>query len=598
MKHSQRVRRSLLVRCLPLAALTAAGLALLPATVAAQAVADAQSRIGPIPKPGPALPDLVQGDAAVARLGSRVDDIAAQLQQTKEELLRMLREDPTLWVNDDDRLLFLDAPPAKDFQFHEPPRPAMTIPLEDAFLLHTNPGANNVIHLDFDGHHSKSNGWGHNIQFPAFNIEGSASSFTDNELRSIIAHWEYMAEDFAPFGVDLTTEEPPEDYLRKNLLGDMKFGVRCVFTQPTNGFGNGIGGVAFVGSFTDFNDTPVFVFNKGDNNGSMSGSHEVGHALGLFHDGLFGQAYHPGTGSGATSWGPIMGAPFGRTVVHWNEGDYSGATTGQKDLAIISSFGNGFGYLSDDYLGGLPNATPLPLDCADLSTLRLAARIHRNTDVDAFLFETSGGTVTIDATTHSPGPNLDILLELYDASENFIESDNPNNDTDASITRNLAAGTYKLLVEGVGKPGTYSDNGSMGQYELTVSAPPLATGLVDLGSALAGTGGTPSLAGDGFACDGDTVTVTLSNALPNAPAFLAFGVGQINAPFKGGTMVPNITVGAFIPLTVSGAGTIVLPLLWPAGVVAGIPFDFQYWIVDGGGPFGWSASNALEMLSL
>lgn len=41
-------------------------------------------------------------------------------------------------------------------------------------------------------------------------------------------------------------------------------------------------------------------------------SHEIGHNMGLSHDGQKnGDEHYEGFGSGATSWGPIMGAGYG-----------------------------------------------------------------------------------------------------------------------------------------------------------------------------------------------------------------------------------------------------------------------------------------------
>ena len=49
-------------------------------------------------------------------------------------------------------------------------------------------------------------------------------------------------------------------------------------------------------------------------------SHEVGHMLGLSHDGVAFSAYYRGHTAGGTSWAPIMGNAFDRDVTQWSRG--------------------------------------------------------------------------------------------------------------------------------------------------------------------------------------------------------------------------------------------------------------------------------------
>lgn len=113
----------------------------------------------------------------------------------------------------------------------------------------------------------------------------------------------------------------------------------------------------------------------------------------------------------------------------------------------------------------------------------------------------------------------------------------------------------------------------------------------DLGAALAGAHGPPLLAPDGMLQPGSPVTLALSNALENSSFTLIVGVSALQAPFKGGTLVPspNLLVGGnFTTLS----GTSVLSTTWPHGVPAGTSLYFQEWIAD---PFtGFSASNGLQ----
>jgi len=128
-----------------------------------------------------------------------------------------------------------------------------------------------------------------------------------------------------------------------------------------------------------------------------------------------------------------------------------------------------------------------------------------------------------------------------------------------------------------------------------VSIQPLVSNWTDLGSALAGTYGDPALTGSGSLVVGDDITLSLTNALENTTTYLVFGVAAINAPFKGGTLVPAISppFGLYITLATDGAGNQLLVSPWPAGVPSGTNLFFQHWTVDPAGPVGLSASNAV-----
>ncbi len=544
------------------------------------------------------FPEAQRGEAAIDMLGNNLEQCAADHDVAPEELVRQLLRDSTLWVNGEQRLFVVDTARPKEPEQTPTPPSEGGIPTEDAFTLHSNPGANHTVYLDFTGHHSVNNAWGHDIVFPPFNISGSSDNFSQSELLTIIEQWRYVAEDFAPFEVDVTTEEPPLADLRNTGGSDERWGIRCLMTQTTNGFGAGTGGIALLNTFDDRQDNPVFVFNKGDNNGSMTASHEVGHALGLFHDGLFTAEYHPGSGSGSSSWGPIMGAPFGRTLVQWSNGDYTGATSNQNDVAVITSSTNGVLVKADDHGNNGAGSSPLPLSCPDPATTVFSGVIETRQDLDAFKFHTSGGLVTIQADPHFPGPNLDILLKLQDNSGALITEADPSNDPTATISMNLAAGTYVIVIDGIDNLPTNSGYGSLGTYNIAVTTQDNSS-FYDIGRGLAGTGGSiPLLTGSGFACNGDPLNLDLSGAPANSGALLIYGFDALNAPFKGGTLVPNFTGGngGILALATNGNGDLPIISGWP-DTISSVEVFWQYWLPDPGGPQGYAASNALRFLA-
>jgi len=118
----------------------------------------------------------------------------------------------------------------------------------------------------------------------------------------------------------------------------------------------------------------------------------------------------------------------------------------------------------------------------------------------------------------------------------------------------------------------------------------------DLGAALAGAHGPPLLAPDGMLQPGSPVTLALSNALENSSFTLIVGLSALQAPFKGGTLVPFPSVLVF-GLPTGPAGALALQGTWPSGLPSGFSLYFQEWIVDAAGPSGLAATNAVRAVT-
>lgn len=120
---------------------------------------------------------------------------------------------------------------------------------------------------------------------------------------------------------------------------------------------------------------------------------------------------------------------------------------------------------------------------------------------------------------------------------------------------------------------------------------------LDMGLALDGTHGPPSLTGTGTLEAGNPFTVTLTGALENTFTVLFLGVDTLNASFKGGVLVPDfLTLASAYDFATDAAGELHLAGTWPAGFAAGQPFYLQSWVADPGAVHGASASNGLRLI--
>lgn len=404
---------------------------------------------------------------------------------TAEKLGGMLRQDKDLWVDRQGRLFFADAHTPENV---EPPTtgsssPTVLVPIDQTFVLHSRPAATKKIFLDFDGHTTSGTSW-RDIQdgdstfvTPTYDYDGNAASFSSNELARIQFIWQRVAEDFSPFDVDVTTEDPGVEGLRKATTSDVNYGIRvCIGGASTDWYStNGYGGVAYIGSFDYNSDTPCFVFENNLGNGNEkyvaeAVSHEVGHTLDLYHDGTSTVGYYQGHGTGADGWAPIMGVGYYKPVAQFSRGEYAGANNTEDDLAKITASYN-IPYIADDYGNDLAGAAALPAGSFYADGL-----IERNTDIDVFSFNAGAGTFNLSVNVDSRSPNLNVEAKLYDGLGNLMALSNPSNTLAASFNlAGMAAGTYYLTVDGVGAGNPtdsgYSGYGSIGTYSISGNVP-------------------------------------------------------------------------------------------------------------------------------
>ena len=343
-------------------------------------------------------------------------------------------------------------------------------------VLHSNPGAPASLYLDFDGNFEPTWGSHRDVTTLPFDRHNGPEDFGP-EQDWIHAIWEAVSEDFAPFNIDVTTEEPAVLAPGVPVAASAGVAMRVAIGSSTDGAGQSIGSQGFYDTFSSDAVNVVYVDfydgypGQGDGGHVRLGntaSHEAGHGFGLVHQSLYDangnkiEEYNPGT----DIWAPIMGGGSHTTYFKkhtWHDGPSTyGATQFQDDMAIIAGPINGFGYRPDDH-GDTPAAASSLYDNG--SVWSGAGIIETNSDVDFFQFTVnSAGAYRImaDGTWHAT--NLDVVLSLYDASGTLLATADPQDTYSAELVRQLTPGDYFVEV------AKTDDYGRVGQYNVRVDA--------------------------------------------------------------------------------------------------------------------------------
>lgn len=384
------------------------------------------------------------------------------------------------------------------------PASSQAISSADAFTLHSKPGVSNQIYLNFKGDTITNTAWNASSGVTSYSAVGFDTTndptiFSATELSQIAEIWHRVAEDYAPFNVDVTTELPV-------TFGPTTGKVLITKDVDANGVkmpAFGAGGVAYLNVWGASNYTsyyqPAFIFYNNLGPGyapyiAEASAHEMGHNLSLSHesynDGTTANAYDPGLGVGFVSWAPIMGASYNMSVTEWSKGEYPFATQFEDETSLISAR---LGYRTDDFGNDITTAAPLVVTATgsilatnpetDPHNLIPANKgiIGLTTDVDVFSFDAGAGAVNIAITpawtayynSTSRGANLDVAATLYDSKGVQLAFNDPINETNAVISATVPAGHYFLKIAGVGNSVTpYSNYDSLGQYFITGTVAP------------------------------------------------------------------------------------------------------------------------------
>lgn len=464
----------------------------------------------------------------------------------------------------------------------------------------SRPGAPVTIYLDFGGETLTGTNW--NVEAEMGTIDFAPATGV-NEAQI----WAAVAEDYAPFNVNVTTTDPGADALYKTSLDDTSYGSHVIITDTYEDEfppAAGTGGIAWRGGAgSDFlTGALVFTQGTGSNKGvAEAAAHEAGHNFGLVHDGHGAEEYYAPTEG---LWGPTMGATYNAPVTTWSIGDYAGATNTEDDLAVITDHSAETYYLMSVTL---PDGTPYdgPVCSVDGSDAQnpqpgdrfqvpnaanecdgsgailttnwtftgradLAADDHGDTaanatgltnatgsfeetgviggtaDVDVFSFSTEGGDITAEVEVADIGANLNAELTLQAADGTVVarNAGDPTRVDDANAT-------------GLGASISVSD-AAKGTYTLSVTG----VGFGDISTATStNAGGIPEY--------GSLGNYTLAGTA--APAAEVVEAPAITSPANGSTVQAPVTAisgtgipGATVTLTgdVTGTATVTPEGTW------------------------------------
>jgi hypothetical protein len=333
-----------------------------------------------------------------------------------------------------------------------------SVPISSPPARSSKPGSANVVYLDFNGHNVTGTSWNSSrttFQCVPFDLDGDATTFNDYEQSQIIEVWERVAEDFKAFDINVTTEEPESfgPKIARALITKNKDATGASNPSST------AGGVAYKNVFglnsfhTSYSPAFAYFNNVGSTARNIAEvvSHEVGHNLGLSHDGTSSAEYYSGHGTGEISWGAIMGASYGKNFTQWSKGEYYRANNKEDDIAIIAAKS---GYAADDVPATLGGANAVLISEGNFLTEDFF--IGADSDIDLHRIAIDQSSVTINAesfkvpgsTTY--GSNLGGKLELLSSVGNLVAAATIEGESLASISTTVAPGIYYIRVSGTG----------------------------------------------------------------------------------------------------------------------------------------------------
>ncbi len=330
--------------------------------------------------------------------------------------------------------------------------------------LNSNPGASATLYLDFDGHFEATWSGYSNVTTPVFDFDSNPSAINADEDKYIRDIWAIVAEDYAPFNINVTTVEPavlaagvPSSVANGVALRVAIGGTTAVMNDPS--LASGTAGLGAYNSFTNSTANVAYVFPESSSNVfrtaiviGLVATHEAGHSFGLRHQ--------SGAYDATAKWNGNMSSIGSFEDAWWTTGT-DDLGNFQDDMAMLANSLNGFGYRADDSAGTIAGAKPLAGSGTDFSGSGI---IGAGGDVDMWSV-TTAGTESLKITVAGSviGQNLDAVIDFLDAAGNVILTASPTDSYDAEMIVEVT-GTKYIAVRGTG------EYGRIGHYTISVAA--------------------------------------------------------------------------------------------------------------------------------
>jgi hypothetical protein len=267
--------------------------------------------------------------------------------------------------------------------------------------------------------------------------------------------WQCVVDQYSMYDINITTN--PAVYAaagvpRSGIIRFIDSGGRSF--APLNSFGT-----------TSYGQ----VFRKPDGyDYGRTAAHEIGHQMGLSHDGGAGDGEYS-NGLSAFQWCPIMGnfragTSWNNALFQYSKGEYNSSSQKQDDLIIVKRY---VPFNPDD----IPTTKTLIINGDAISPRNNWGQINQNTDSDVFTFQIqkSGGHLTLKIDPIEFLRMLDVDAKIVNSSGTTVAQNNLSVNRSAQFDLNLPEGSYQLIIKG-GAEGTpqngFSNYSSMGFYAM------------------------------------------------------------------------------------------------------------------------------------